>query len=81
MYTLTFDTFFNDGNGGFIGLKINGVPQLTVDARDFGGPGVWNTITFNFTAVTGQHLLEFEFLFGTSPVTAKIDKVGLTPPN
>jgi len=78
-YLLTFDTFFNDGNGGFIGVKFNGVPQYTVDASDKLGPGVWNSNSISFTATTGQYLLEFEFVFGTSSVVAKIDNVVLTP--
>jgi hypothetical protein len=79
-YVLTFDTFFNVGNGGFIGVKFNGAPQYTVDASDKLGPGVWNSNTISFTATTGQYLLEFEFLFGTSSVVAKIDNVVLSPP-
>jgi hypothetical protein len=62
-YVLTFDTFFNVGNGGFIGVKFNGAPQYTVDASDNLGPGVWNSNTISFTATTGQYLLEFEFMF------------------
>lgn len=79
-YVLTFDTFFNVANGGFIGVKFNGAPQYTVDAGDKPGPGVWNSNTISFTATTGQYLLEFEFLFGTSSVVAKIDNVVLSPP-
>lgn len=79
-YVLTFDTFFNVGNGGFIGVKFNGAPQYTVDASDNLGPGVWNSNTISFTAMTGQYLLEFEFIFGTSSVVAKIDNVILSPP-
>ncbi len=78
-YVLTFDTFFNSGNAGFIGVKFNGQPQSTVDARDHLGPGVWNSNTITFTATTGQYILEFEFLFGSSNVVAKIDNVNLTP--
>ena len=50
-----------------------------MDAEDNKGPGVWNTNTIVFTATTGQYLLEFEFLFGSSSVVAKIDDVILTP--
>jgi hypothetical protein len=78
-YLLTFDTFFNVGNGGFIGVKFNGVPQYTVDASDKLGPGVWNSNSISFTATAGQYLLEFEFVFGTSSVVTKIDNVVLTP--
>lgn len=78
-YVLSFDTFFNVGNGGFIGVKFNGQPQYTVDAQDKLGPGVWNSNTITFTATTGQYILEFEFLFGSSNVVAKIDNVNLSP--
>jgi hypothetical protein len=79
-YVLTFDTFFNVGNGGFIGVKFNGAPKYTVDASDNLRPGVWNSNTISFTATTGQYFLEFEFMFGTSSVVAKIDNVILSPP-
>ncbi|MCJ1250048.1 hypothetical protein MMC30_007274 [Trapelia coarctata] len=78
-YTLSFDSFFDVGNGGFIGVKFNGQPQYTVDASDKLGPGVWNSNTIVFTATTGQYLIEFEFLFGTSNVVAKLDNINLTP--
>jgi len=74
-YTLSFNTFWSAGNGGFIGVKFNGEPKYTVDAGDKGGPGVWNLNTIDFTATTGQYLFEFEFLFGSSGVFAKIDNV------
>jgi hypothetical protein len=79
-YKLTFDTFWSDGNGGFVGVKLNGQAQYTVDASDKLGPGVWNSNAITFTATTGQYLLEFEFLFGSIGVFAKIDNVVLTPP-
>lgn len=78
-YTLSFRSFWNVGNGGFIGVKLNGQPQYTVDAMDDPGPGVWKLNTFSFTATTDQHLVEFEFLFGTSSAVAKIDSIVLTP--
>ena len=76
-HLLTFDTFFNVGNGSFIGVKFNGQPQYTVDAGDMLGQGVWNSNSISFAAPTGQYLLEFEFLFGTTRVVAKIDNVRL----
>lgn len=78
-YTLTFDSYFDVANGGFIGVKFNGQPQYTVDASDKLGPGVWNSNVITFVAATGQYLLEFEFLFGASKVVAKLDNINLTP--
>src|SRR5204863_6551246 len=74
-YTLNFHTFWSASGGGFIGVKFNDVPKYTVNAGDHGGPGVWNLNTIPFTATTGQHLFEFEFLFGSTGVFAKIDNV------
>jgi len=78
-YTLTLDSFFDVGNGGFIGVNLNGQPQYTVDASDNLGPRVWNSNTIVFTARTGQYLLEFEFMFGTSDVVAKLHNINLSP--
>lgn len=77
-YTLTFQSYWS-GYGGFIGVKINGNPVYTVDAGDRLGPGVWNTNSIQFTATTGQHLIEFEWIFGNSNVFASIDAVVLSP--
>ena len=78
-YTLNFQSYWSIGSGGFIGVKLNGQPVYTVDAEDHAGPGVWNSNTVTFTA-SGQLLLEFEWLFGSSGAVSKIDNVSLTPP-
>ena len=61
-----------------MGLKLNGQPLYTVDASDKNGPVVWNSNTAGFTAMTGQYLLEFEWLFGAEKVAVKVDNVVLS---
>jgi len=67
-YLLSYATWFDNGNAGFIGLMINDKPYQTVDAGDFGWNS-WHLNKFAWTAGPGETaaVVKFEFLFvGTS---------------
>ncbi|KAI1132602.1 hypothetical protein F5Y10DRAFT_292980 [Nemania abortiva] len=78
-YQLTFWTYFDNGDAGFIGVMINDVALYTIDARDhgYGGPFTLNTI--NYTPTTNTATIKFEFLFGSVASLDRIDSVTLEP--
>src|SRR2546429_687050 len=63
-YQLTFSSWFNGPDDGFIGVKINQSPVYTVDARDKNGPNVWNANSVLFVATGATTNIRFEFLIG-----------------
>ncbi len=79
-YTLTFNSWFDDIQSGFIGVMVNGSPIYTVDAADKGA-GAWHLSTVSHTPTTSTINLRFEFLFGTQhePSVQKIDTVAFAP--
>lgn len=72
---LTFASFFDNGDAGFIGVLINGAPVRTVDARDR-PVGVWNVNEVDYTPTGDEVVITFEFLFGVYPSNMRIDTVG-----
>ncbi|KAI9890742.1 MAG: hypothetical protein M1814_003672 [Vezdaea aestivalis] len=78
-YRLGYSTWINRYGAGFWGLMINGEPQQTVDAADFGGPGVWNYVTFDFTATVVTNYFIFEVITGEVGTIFKLDNVTLVP--
>jgi hypothetical protein len=75
-YTLTFNSWFDDLQSGFIGVMVNGEPIYTVDATDQGA-GAWHLNTVSYTPTTTTIDLRFEFLFGTQhvPGIQRVDTV------
>ena len=79
---VTYWLFFDNFDGGFVGLKINGLPRQTTDARDFDGVAVWKKRDFVFTPGTDEGddgtemRIEFEVLFGGDvPMATGLDGV------
>ncbi|KAK3685306.1 hypothetical protein B0T22DRAFT_517330 [Podospora appendiculata] len=71
-YTLTFWTFFDQVDNGFIGVMVNGQPIWTVDAGDLGF-GAFHKSTVPVTPTTASVTLTFEFLFGA--VSQAVDRI------
>ncbi|KAK0636041.1 hypothetical protein B0T17DRAFT_595609 [Bombardia bombarda] len=72
-YTLTFSTFFDKLDNGFIGVMVNNNPIYTVDATDKGaGAFKQNSITFFPSSV--NIVLKFEFLF-VSTIASGVDRI------
>ncbi|KAK3328108.1 hypothetical protein B0T19DRAFT_183022 [Cercophora scortea] len=71
-YTLTFWTFFDKIDNGFIGVMVNGQPIWTVDAGDLGF-GAFHKSTVPVTPTTSTVTLTFEFLFGS--VSQAVDRI------
>lgn len=79
-YTLTFNSWFDSLQSGFIGVMIDGSAIYTVDATDKGA-GAWHPNTVSYIPTTSSVTLRFEFLFGTQhePSVQKIDTVVFAP--
>ncbi|KAJ9144341.1 hypothetical protein NKR19_g6519 [Coniochaeta hoffmannii] len=75
-YTLTFNSWFDDIQSGFIGVMANEVPIYTVDAADMGA-GAWHLNTVSYIPTVATLNLRFEFLFGNqhAPGVQKVDTV------
>ena len=75
-YTLTFNSWFDDLQSGFIGVMVNGEPIYTVDATDKGA-GAWHLNIVSYTPSVASINLRFEFLFGSqhAPGVQKVDSV------
>ncbi|OIW32617.1 hypothetical protein CONLIGDRAFT_699440 [Coniochaeta ligniaria NRRL 30616] len=80
VYTLTFNSWFDDLLSGFIGVMVNGSPIYTVDATDKGA-GAWHLNTVSYTPTAASVNLRFEFLFGTQhePGVQRVDTVFFSP--
>lgn len=76
-YILFFESYFNRGDAGFIGVKIDQAPIYTVDAEDKNGPLVWNSNSVPFTATNTITNIRFEFLFGAAGSVDKIDDISI----
>lgn len=74
IYTLSFSTFFDNLDAGFIGVMFNGVPVRTVDARD-NGWGAYHPNQVSWTPAAGvtTAAIRFEFLFVSS--VSSIDRL------
>ncbi|KAI0414012.1 hypothetical protein F5X98DRAFT_350199 [Xylaria grammica] len=78
-YQLTFWTYFDNGDAGFIGVQFNDVPVYTIDARDHGYGGDFTLNTVNYTPTTSTVTIKFEFLYGTVASLDRIDSVVFAP--
>ena len=74
--------FFDNFDGVFVGLKINGLPRQTTDSRHLDGVAVWKKRDFVFTPGTDEGddgtemRIEFEVLFGGDvPMATGLDGV------
>lgn len=76
-YKLGFYTY-QTVSASFIGVKINGDAVADVPPTAPGGDARWAYNEYDFTATTGQHLLEFEFYTGQGSVQ-RIDLITLDP--
>ncbi|KAI3321667.1 hypothetical protein HD806DRAFT_503136 [Xylariaceae sp. AK1471] len=74
-YRLSFWTYFDNLDAGFIGVMINNVVVYTIDARDhgWGGNFTLNTIDYTTKNDTDQASVTFEFLF--VPSVASLDRI------
>ncbi|KAB5540336.1 hypothetical protein GE09DRAFT_1225788 [Coniochaeta sp. 2T2.1] len=79
-YRLTFNSWFDHIDSGFIGVMVNEAPIYTVDAADKGA-GDWHLNTVAYTPTTSTVRLRFEFLFGNqhAPGVQKVDSVVFAP--
>jgi hypothetical protein len=68
-YWLTFWSFFDNADAGFIGVIINDVPEYNVDGRDHGYGGTnFYPNSFHYTPTKGTAVIRLEFLFtGNAP--------------
>lgn len=75
---VSYWTFFDNDDAGFVGLKINGLPKKTTNARDL-GTGAWNLNEYVWTPeyeIDGHEMVvEFEFLFGDVPSVQGVDGI------
>ncbi len=78
-YQLTFWTYFDNRNAGFIGVMFNNVAYYTIDATDHGFGGDFTLNTVNYTPTNNTVTIKFEFLFGSVTSLDRIDSVTFAP--
>jgi hypothetical protein len=79
LYKLTFATWFDNGNAGFIGVSLNNRSTTTIDARDFGfGHWHFNQLEWTSTPADFQTTIKYEFLFGETTSVDKLDSITFT---
>ncbi|KAI8630807.1 hypothetical protein F5Y19DRAFT_34333 [Xylariaceae sp. FL1651] len=71
-YQLTFWTYFDNLDAGFIGVMFNDVPYYTIDAGDHGS-GAFTLNTVNYTPTNATVTVKFEFLY--TPTVAALDRI------
>ncbi|KAK1953680.1 hypothetical protein LY78DRAFT_664304 [Colletotrichum sublineola] len=72
---LTFALWFDNMDAGFVGIKFNGAPVRTVDARDGAGWGVWKSVSIDYTPSSDRLQVKFEFLYGRVASVVRLDSV------
>ncbi|KAJ9134272.1 hypothetical protein NKR23_g10198 [Pleurostoma richardsiae] len=77
-YLLGFALWFSGPDVGFAGVKFNGVPVKTVDARDVPPTGEFHSSNATYTAPAGKDTtvtVAFEFLFDAARVSSGSQRV------
>jgi hypothetical protein len=74
-YRLTFWTYFDNRQAGFIGVMFNDQAYYTIDATDHGWGGDFTLNTVNYTPTTDTVTVKFEFLFGGANGASSLDRV------
>jgi hypothetical protein len=77
-YTLSFATYITPGGAGFWGVIIDCTPEMTVDAMDGQGPGVWNTWNMSFVPTDSQTILTFQSIATGPGDVFKVDDVSIS---
>ncbi|KAI1113994.1 hypothetical protein F5Y14DRAFT_194105 [Nemania sp. NC0429] len=78
-YRLTFWTYFDNQQAGFVGVQFNDVARYTIDAGDHGWGGDFTLNTVDYTPTTDTVTIKFEFLFGSTASLDRIDTVTFAP--
>lgn len=78
-YRLTFWTYFDNGDAGFVGVMLNDVPVYTIDARDHGFGGGFTLNTVDYTPTSSAVTVKFEFLYNDVLSLDRIDGVSFVP--
>ncbi|KAI1193767.1 hypothetical protein F5X97DRAFT_328224 [Nemania serpens] len=78
-YRLTFWTWFNNPQAGFIGVQFNNLAYYTIDATDHGWGGDFTLNTVDYTPTNDTVTIKFEFLFNPVPSLDRIDYITFAP--
>ncbi|KAI1162008.1 hypothetical protein F5B18DRAFT_662741 [Nemania serpens] len=78
-YRLTFWTYFDNQQAGFVGVQFNNVARYTIDATDHGWGGDFTLNTVDYTPTNDTVTIKFEFLFNPVASLDRIDSITFAP--